>query len=58
MNNCNCKHVNYCKLNSSECTLEEEWKHFNQDKIMNYSTIEIAAMQGRPELDLKKEQEK
>lgn len=54
MNDCDCKHSSYCNLNTSECTLEEEWKHFNQDKIMNLSTKEICKMQGMNMQDLKK----
>ena len=53
MNDCDCKHANYCKLDPKECTLENEWKHFNQDKIINMSTKQVSSLQGRPEADLK-----
>ena len=53
-NNCDCKHAEYCKLNPANCTLEEKFKHFNQNTIFNKTTKEISEMQGRKGLVLKK----
>lgn len=54
-NNCDCKHASYCNLDEpAKCNIEEEYRHFNQDTIMNYTTKQIAEMQGRKGSDLKK----
>ena len=54
MNNCDCKYASYCKLDPLECKLENEFKHFNEDKIMNMTTKQVSGLQGRPQQDLKK----
>ncbi len=52
MNNCDCKHASYCTSDPEKCTLSEEWKHFNSEKIFNRDTNEISSMQGHGEQDL------
>jgi len=53
MNNCDCKHVSYCKDKPETCNVSEELRHFNQYHIFNNTTKEISAMQGMKG-DLKK----
>ena len=56
MKKCDCKHANYCKLeNPEECKVQPGDRHFNEEKIMNYTTRQIAEMQGRKGNDLKKD---
>ena len=53
-NKCDCKHAGYCNLEKpEECNVKMEYRHFNSDKIMNYTTEQIAEMQGRKGNDLK-----
>lgn len=51
MNNCNCKHASYCKVDSSKCKLDIGNKQ-PDNRIFGYTTKEIMAKQGRPGRDL------
>jgi len=53
-NDCDCKHARYCNIeNPDECNVKEEYRHFHQDRIMNYTKEQIAEMQGRKDNTLK-----
>jgi uncharacterized Fe-S cluster protein YjdI len=54
MNNCNCKHKDYCKNNPETCKVKDDPWCKPDGKILGMTTKEIMAKQGRPEKDLKK----
>lgn len=47
MNKCDCKHVDYCKLDSSKCKLVDDPWCKPDGKILGYTSEEINRKQGR-----------